>query len=90
MKETLVIHITGKVQGVYFRQSTMEKAMQLGVTGKVRNMRDGSVELTATGEHTQLQSLVQWCHEGPGRARVDHVTTTAVPLQEFEKFVIER
>ena len=90
MKQTLVIRVTGKVQGVYFRQNTMEKAVQLGVTGKVRNMRDGSVELTATGDLNQLQSLVQWCHEGPGRARVENVITTAIPLQEFEKFVIER
>ncbi len=43
--QTLVIHITGKVQGVYFRQSAKEKAVRPGVTGCVRNMPDGSVEL---------------------------------------------
>ena len=90
MKETLIIHITGKVQGVFFRQSAEEKAVQLGVTGKVRNMPDGSVELTATGEADQLREIKDWCHQGPSRAHVTSVEVRSVPLELFEKFVIER
>ena len=90
MKETLVIHITVKVQGVYFRQSAVEKAVELGLTGNVRNMPDGSVEVMATGDSHQLKNMVQWCHEGPVRARVQTVTIKTVPLQEFSKFGIER
>ena len=58
--------IYGKVQGVFFRASTKDKAIELGLKGFVRNQPDGTVEVIAEGSEKQLQELVAWCHEGHG------------------------
>lgn len=65
--------VRGLVQGVYFRQSTRDEALRLGLRGWVRNRRDGSVELVAEGEQASVEALVAWCHRGPTMARVDGV-----------------
>jgi len=67
------VRISGRVQGVWFRQSTKEKAIELGVTGWCRNCADGSVEAVVQGKKKAVQSIIDWCHEGPKMARVDHV-----------------
>lgn len=90
MEQTIIINITGKVQGVYFRQSTLEEAIKLGLTGTVRNLPNGEVEVTATGEDFLLQKLVDWCHTGPRRAQVNAVTTKTTTVQTFDSFRIIR
>lgn len=65
--------IRGKVQGVYFRESTRQEAERLGVAGWVRNLDDGRVEAVIEGEEVDVDALVAWCHRGPENARVDHV-----------------
>ena len=65
--------IEGRVQGVWFRDSTRRMAKSLGVTGWVRNLPDGNVEAVAEGPEEQVQKLVEWCHQGPPHARVTHV-----------------
>ncbi len=90
MEQTIIINITGKVQGVYFRQSTSEQAIQLGLTGTVRNLPGGSVEVIATGDSPHLQKLVDWCRIGPRRAQVEEVTTQIIPVQTFDSFRIVR
>ena len=73
--------VTGRVQGVSFRWYTQEQARRLGVVGWVRNEPDGSVLLHAEGEDDAVDALVEWCHEGPGSARVQHVAVReAAPL----------
>jgi acylphosphatase len=67
------IVVTGKVQGVYFRQSTRQQALALGVSGWVRNRSDGSVEMVAEGSVSAIDRLAEWCGSGPGMARVDSV-----------------
>ncbi|MBW6507978.1 MAG: acylphosphatase [Desulfuromonadales bacterium] len=67
------VRISGRVQGVWFRQSTREKAAELGVTGWCRNCPDGSVEAIFQGEKQVVQRVIDWCREGPKMARVDHV-----------------
>ena len=69
------IHLTisGRVQGVYFRQSTRIKAEQLGVSGWVRNRTNGTVELVAEGPIESLNTLADWCLSGPELARVQSV-----------------
>ena len=62
--------IRGRVQGVWYRGSAQEVAGELGLTGWVRNLSDGSVELVAEGESSALESLKVWCREGPLLARV--------------------
>lgn len=86
---TKKIIVTGKVQGVFFRQSTLQKALELGVTGAVENMPDGnSVTIVATGMEGRLASLISWCQQGPPRANVKNVQISDLPLQVFENFSI--
>jgi acylphosphatase len=65
--------IEGRVQGVFFRDTTRREAMRLGLAGWVKNRFDGSVEVVAEGQKEQVDKLVQWCHHGPSGARVTNV-----------------
>lgn len=69
------IFVSGKVQGVWFRASTQKMAVELGLTGWVRNLYDGRVEALAEGPEEALQALIDWCHRGPDLARVVDVET---------------
>lgn len=90
MLQTVSIIIAGLVQGVFFRQSTKERAVSLGITGEVRNMPDGTVHIIATGTGEQINQLVEWCHKGPDEANVANVDVREVPLQYFNGFTIAR
>lgn len=65
--------VSGRVQGVMFRQSTARRARELGIDGWVRNCADGSVEGCAAGSADALEALRRWLHKGPPAARVDAV-----------------
>jgi acylphosphatase len=65
--------IRGRVQGVFFRAETRERARSLGLRGWVRNMPDGTVEAVFEGEHERIESILIWCRRGPALARVDDV-----------------
>ena len=79
--------VSGRVQGVFFRQNSVEKAQGLGLTGWVKNRRDDTVELLAEGEKEQLQKLVDWCHQGPRAAVVTNVQVSWEPAKgEFDNF----
>lgn len=67
------LRIEGRVQGVYFRSETRERALRLGLTGWVRNRGDGSVEVVFEGPLASVQEIIAWCHEGPPDARVTNV-----------------
>ncbi len=71
MKRSLHIKIYGKVQGVFFRVEARRKALELGISGNVRNMPDGSVEVLASGEEKNLKELLKWCYNGPKGAKVE-------------------
>lgn len=88
--QTVSIIISGKVQGVFFRQSTKEKAISLGITGIVKNLPDGNVYIIASGTAAQLKTLIDWCRQGPARAKVTGIKTQEIALQEFNNFSIER
>lgn len=66
--------ISGRVQGVFFRDSCAREARAHGVAGWVRNLPDGDVEATFEGTPTAVEALLAWCREGPPRARVDAVS----------------
>jgi len=74
--------VTGLVQGVYFRASTRDTARALGLSGWVKNMPDGSVELEAQGPEDKLNQLVIWLNQGPQYARVEKVEIKEIPLLE--------
>jgi acylphosphatase len=65
--------VTGIVQGVWFRASTRDAAVEAGVTGWVRNLPNGSVEAVFEGEENQVERAVTWCHRGSPGSRVDKV-----------------
>ena len=90
MEQTISITVSGMVQGVYFRQSTREKALELGISGFVRNLPDGNVHILATGTADQLDQLVQWCKQGPTHAKVKAVNVEPEHPQVFMGFAIQR
>jgi acylphosphatase len=68
--------VTGRVQGVFFRAQTRERAASLALGGWVRNNPDGSVEAVFEGDHDRVESIVEWCRKGPAHAQVEHVDVT--------------
>jgi acylphosphatase len=71
--------VSGRVQGVFFRQSTADAARRLGLDGWVRNLADGRVEAEAEGERADVEALVDFCRQGPPAARVEGVEVTFGP-----------
>lgn len=86
----LKLHVSGKVQGVFFRASTKEQADYLGVKGFIRNEATGDVYIEAEGEENQLQEFLKWCEHGPSRARVDNLKIEEGSLKNFVRFEVTR
>lgn len=79
--------IQGLVQGVFFRQSTRETALKLGLAGWVKNCPDGSVAAVFEGERPAVDAAIEWCRQGPPAARVSEVSVSWQPFQgEFTDF----
>ncbi len=75
--------VTGRVQGVFYRDSCRSEATRLGVRGWVKNRPDGSVEVVAEGQREQVEALLTWCREGPPRATVTGISVSdEVPAAE--------
>lgn len=73
MKITRRLVIRGRVQGVWYRESMRIEAERLGVTGWVRNLRDGAVEAMVHGEPERVEAIVEWAWQGPPAASVEHI-----------------
>ena len=86
--KSLQLSIYGRVQGVFFRKHTREKAIELGVSGTVRNCFDGSVEVFAEAEEDIMENFVLWCHRGPSGALVEKVDMHETTLKNYSGFVI--
>jgi acylphosphatase len=85
------LRVEGRVQGVFFRASTREQAIRLGLTGWVRNCPDGSVEVLAEGARSQIDELIAWCRQGPRGAQVSDVKIQWEEFKgEFADFRIAR
>ncbi len=69
--------VSGRVQGVFYRASTRERALELNLSGYARNQADGSVEVVASGADAALEALQSWLQRGPPAARVERVTREA-------------
>jgi acylphosphatase len=82
--------ISGRVQGVFYRASTMDEAMRLGLTGWVKNLADGRVELVAEGAPEAIDALISWCRKGPPHARVTSIEIKEqTPTGEFNRFTTD-
>ena len=80
------VHITGRVQGVFFRAWTQQQAKALEVTGWVRNCPDGSVEAHLEGEQWAVQQLIQQLHRGPPSADVEQITDSEAEFTRADRF----
>lgn len=89
MENKLCIHcyISGKVQGVWFRASTEAEAKRLGITGWVRNLTDGRVEVMACGEKEAILELHAWLQHGPKLANVSGVSCEELAWQVYDDFI---
>ena len=85
----LRVFVSGKVQGVYYRQNTMETAKKYGVTGWVRNLPDSRVEAVFEGDSINVDKVIEWCKEGPPRAEVQGIEIKSEDYKgEFSDFVV--
>ncbi len=86
MIKSVKINIYGKVQGIGFRYSTLQKANELGITGFVKNRNDGSVYIEADGEPEIIEEFVLWCIIGPALSRVDDIKVIVIPFNDYKCF----
>lgn len=90
MMRKVKILVSGRVQGVYFRLFTQNKAKHFSVRGTVRNLPDGRVEIIAEAEPIIIEKFIQWCRKGPVTARVDHIEISELESDEvFTSFDIK-
>ncbi len=89
--KTYRLHITGKVQGVWYRASAKDRALALGLKGKVWNESDGAVGALVQGPEEIVSEFIEWCKEGPMLAEVNEVGVSVQPMTEvFQGFEIVR
>lgn len=89
MVERVIMTIRGRVQGVGFRYASESEAERLGISGWVRNRRNGNVEIVAEGERAALEIFVAWCRSGPPGAEVDDVWATwGAATDDFGSFEV--
>ncbi len=88
MKKSINCFVSGRVQGVFFRMATNQQAKLLGLTGWVRNLDDGRVEILASGETQLLEQLKQWLKHGPTMAKVIKLECIELDFQEYSDFSV--
>lgn len=88
--EHRTIQVHGRVQGVFYRQSTRAEARHLGLAGTVCNNEDGTVTIEAEGPAEALDALETWCQQGPPAAKVSKVEAQPGPVQGYQEFEVKR
>jgi acylphosphatase len=84
MKDRVHLYVSGRVQGVFFRARTRERAHALHLSGWVRNLPDGRVEIVAEGRKEALEALIAWARVGPSAAHVDDLAIRWEPPTQAE------
>jgi acylphosphatase len=82
------VRVFGRVQGVFFRQATINQARPLGVNGWVRNAPDGSVEAHVQGDSAAVEQVIAWMRHGPSQARVEDVTVEEAEPENLTGFAV--
>lgn len=88
--ETVHLLISGKVQGVFFRETSRKVAEKLNIKGWIKNTPDEKVEALITGEENDVKTFIKWCKLGPERAEVKEVIVLKQEEFFFEKFEVIR
>ncbi len=88
--KTVHLLISGKVQGVFFRETARKIAVQLNIKGWIKNTNDEKVEAVITGEKEAIDDFVNWCRVGPERAVVKDISISQREESDFEKFEVIR
>ena len=89
MNVCYIAHVSGKVQGVYYRVSCQQEAIDLGLSGYARNLADGDVEVLICGQQSQVDKMLEWLKDGPEQAEVSNVLQKQIPWQEHNHFSVE-
>ncbi len=90
MKKQIILKIYGRVQGVFFRDTSHSEAKALNLSGWVRNEPDGTVALVAEGEEHDLKEFIEWCQSGSDHFKVEKVSMEwLAPTGEFDDFVVK-
>src|SRR5665213_624965 len=84
----IIVH--GSVQGVFFRKHTLEKAIELGLNGFVRNLPGNTVEIEAEGNEEVIQQFIAWCNQGPPKAKVTRIDIHEQGLKNYSSFTLMR
>ncbi len=82
------VRLTGRVQGVFFRDETRVRAESSGIVGWIRNNPDGTVEAALEGPENEVERLVAWCRRGPSGARVEDIRVEPEELQSERGFAV--
>lgn len=88
MNVSYMAHVSGKVQGVYFRVSSQQIAIDHGLSGYARNLTDGGVEVLMCGDEQNINKMLEWLAHGPPEAEVERIESKQVPWQEHHFFAI--
>lgn len=88
MNVSYIAHVSGKVQGVYFRVSSQQKAIDYSLSGYARNLADGDVEVFLSGEEENVEKMLAWLAHGPDLAEVTKIQQKQVDWQEHSFFSI--
>ncbi len=88
MNVSYIAHVSGKVQGVYFRASSQQIAIDHGLSGYARNLADGDVEVLMCGEEREVDKMLEWLSHGPPQAEVLNMQKKKVQWQEHHFFAI--
>ena len=89
VKLQVQVVISGRVQGVWFRANTKQRAEQLGINGWVKNTADGKVVALFEGDEKHIQEMIEWCHYGPPLAKVENVEVKKQPASsDFDQFSV--
>ena len=90
MKINRQVKVIGRVQGVFFRQSTMQKALELGVRGWVKNEPDGSVLAEIEGNQEAIFKMERWLKTGPPLAKVENLLVSEGDEKGYQDFLITK
>jgi len=88
MNVSYIAHVSGRVQGVYFRASSQQKAIDYGLSGYARNLADGDVEVLMCGDEREVDKMLEWLTHGPPQAEVSDMQKKQVAWQEHHFFAI--